>query len=123
MNLLEGVVHAKRGSAVRLGIPGWGDIAISIETDVAEGRPAIAAIRPQAIRLDVADAHLDARFSWLPGVVEAVEFHGEFARYRVQVGEQVIAVDQPHHAGLSKFAQGGRVSVGIDPSLVRFYGQ
>ena len=123
MNLLEGIVRANRGRAVRLGIPGWGDIVISVETDVAEGRRAIAAIRPQAIRLDVADAHLDARFSWLPGIVEAVEFHGEFARYRVQVGEQVLAVDQPHQAGLSKFAQGGRVSVGIDPSLVRVYGQ
>ncbi|MNF09477.1 hypothetical protein D3C80_2101510 [compost metagenome] len=52
-----------------------------------------------------------------------MEFHGEFARYSVQVGEHVVFVDQPHYAGLSKFPAGGRVCIGIDPTLVRLYGQ
>lgn len=122
MNMLEGTVRSTRGRSVCLGVPGWGDIVINADTDLVDGRRAIAAIRPQAIRLDVADAHLDARFSWLLGTVETVEFHGEFSRYRVRVGEHVIAVDQPHYAGLSKFPAGGRISVGIDPTLVRLYG-
>ena len=123
MNMLGGTVRSTSGRAVGLDIPGWGEIPVHSEVDLAVGRRAIAAIRPQAIRLDVADAQLDARFRWLPGLVETVEFHGEFARYRVLVGEHLIAVDQPHYAGLSKFPAGGPVSVGIDPGLVRLYGQ
>jgi iron(III) transport system ATP-binding protein len=121
MNMLEGTVRCSRGNAVSLDVPGWGEIVISSDAVPEDGRRVIVAIRPQTVRLDVADARLDARFVWLPGTVETVEFHGAFARYQVQVGPHAVVIDQPHHAGLSKFPAGGAVSVGIDPSLVRLY--
>jgi len=123
MNLLQGTVRSTCGRAVRLSIEGWGEIVIESDADLAAGRRAMAAIRPQTIRLDVADARRDARFSWLPGSIESVEFHGEFTRYCVQVGEHMVFADQPHYAGLSKFPAGASVSIGIDPTLVRLYGQ
>jgi len=51
--------------------------------------------------------------------VEASEFLGEFTRYRVRVGQQGVAVDHGHYAGLSKFPVGGAVRVGLDPTQLR----
>ena len=121
MNMLAAQVRDFRGGKVQLTVPGWGDLAVEGDADFAPGRPVTAAIRPQALRLEVADAQQDARYFWLPGQVSSIEFHGAFARYWVQVGPHAVAVDQPHHAGLSKFPAGGDVSVGIDPALVRLF--
>jgi iron(III) transport system ATP-binding protein len=46
---------------------------------------------------------------------------GEFTRYRVRVGTQSLSVDQPHYAGLSKFASGGAVNLGLEPSQMRLF--
>ena len=54
--------------------------------------------------------------------MQGSEFLGEFTRYRVRVGSQSIAVDQPHHRGVSKFALGAAVSLGIEPSQLRLFG-
>ena len=67
------------------------------------------------------DAAPDARYIWMPGTVEASEFMGEFTRYRVRVGTQSLSVDQPHYAGLSKFASGGAVNLGLEPSQMRLF--
>ena len=61
----------------------------------------------------------DSGWIWIPGVVGASEFVGEFTRYRVQVGAQHLTVDQPHRAGLAKFAAGAAVRLGLEPSQVR----
>ncbi|KQP13179.1 ABC transporter ATP-binding protein [Pseudorhodoferax sp. Leaf267] len=121
MNLLACSVRWTRGGAIGLDVPGWGDTVVDSDLVLADGAAAVLAIRPQTVRLDVADAQPDARFVQLPGRVEALEFHGEFVRYRVRVGEQSLAVDRPHHAGLSRFPVSGEVAVGIDPSAVRVY--
>ena len=74
-----------------------------------------------ASEVDVADAAPDARYIWMSGTVEASEFMGEFTRYRVRVGTQSLSVDQPHYAGLSKFAAGGAVNLGLEPSQMRLF--
>ena len=61
----------------------------------------------------------DTRCVWIPGIVEASEFLGEFTRYRVRAGAHSFAVDQAHHAGMSTVPAGRAVSIGLDPSQVR----
>ena len=138
MNLLPGKVKARRGEALTLDIAGVGDLhfpLLSDTPDAAVGAPMSVSFRPHSLRIEVADAARDARFVWMPGVVEASEFLGEFTRYRVGVGagvgaastggatsgNQSVSVDQPHYAGLSKFPVGGAVSLGLEPSQVRLF--
>ena len=75
--------------------------------------------RPHSLKVDVADATGDARYIWMPGAIEASEFLGECTRYRIRVGDHSLAVDHPHHAGLSRFPVGATVSLGLEPSQVR----
>jgi len=119
MNLLPGRVRARQGSSLTLDVDGVGDLRFPLAADAPEGDRLMVSFRPHSLRVEVADAARDARYVWMPGTVEASEFLGEFTRYRVRVGTQSLAVDQAHHAGLSKFPVGGAVSLGLEPSQVR----
>lgn len=126
MNLLPGRVRDRRGDALTLDVDGVGDLHIPGAAGVADAPAADAltvSFRPHSLRVDAADAVRDARYVWMPGIVEASEFLGEFTRYRVRVGAHSLAADQPHHAGLSKFPVGGAVSLGLEPSQVRLFAQ
>lgn len=122
MNLLSGKVLSRRSDSIGLDVPDIGEIQLPIHSDMPSSEHVQLCIRPHTLRMDVADAALDARFVWMKGTVEASEFLGESTRYRVRVGEQQIIVDQPHHIGLSRFAMGGLVSLGIEPTQVRLFG-
>lgn len=121
MNLLPGRVRQRRTEALTLDIPGIGDLHFPLVAEAPAGDALMVSFRPHALKVEVADAARDARYVWMPGTVEASEFLGEFTRYRVRVGDQSLAVDQPHYAGLSKFPVGGAVNIGLEPSQVRMY--
>jgi len=125
MNTLQGTVRARHADSLVVDVAGVGDLHIPVSTEVlrntAERQTVRLSFRPHTLRVDVADARQDARYLWMPGTVEASEFLGEFTRYRVRVGEQRLSVDQPHFAGLPGFAPGGAVSVGLQPSQMRFF--
>lgn len=121
MNLLPGRVHARSAQLLTLDVDGVGDVRLPLVTEAPLGEQIMVSFRPHSLRVEVSDAAQDARYVWMPGMVEASEFLGEFTRYRVRVGSQSLAVDQPHYAGLSKFPVGGAVSLGLDPSQVRLF--
>jgi iron(III) transport system ATP-binding protein len=119
MNLLPGRVRSRHAQGLTLDVQGVGDLHFPLLAEAPEGDDLLVSFRPHVLRVDVADAAPDARYVWMPGQVEASEFLGEFTRYRVRVGSQSLAVDQAHHAGLSKFPVGSAVSLGLEPSQVR----
>ena len=119
MNLLPGMVRQRSLKSVTLGIDGVGDLQFPLVGEAPDGDRLLVSFRPHSLRLDVAHAVRDARYIWMPGMVEASEFLGEFTRYHVRVGSQRLAVDEAHQAGLSKFPVGGPVSLGLEPSQVR----
>ncbi len=122
MNLLSGKVRSRRGDSLTLDVEGIGDLQFPVSSDAPLSDAIQVSFRPHSLKVEVADAARDARYVWMPGTVEASEFSGEFTRYQVRVGQQRLAVDHPHHVGLSKFPVGGAVSLGIEPSQVRFFG-
>ncbi len=125
MNTLEGAVRSRHADTLVLDVPGVGDLNVPVPDDVlrqcTERKAVQLSFRPHTLQIDVADARQDARFIWMPGVVEASEFLGEFTRYRVRVGPQHLFVDKPHYAGLSRFAPGGAVSLGLEPAQMRVF--
>ena len=125
MNLLPGRVRSRRSDALTLDVEGVGDVHFPLHAsmldDTSSSPSVMVSFRPHSLRVEVADAARDARFVWMPGTVEASEFLGEFTRYRVRVGAHSLAVDQAHHAGLSKFPVGGAVNLGLEPSQVRLF--
>jgi iron(III) transport system ATP-binding protein len=121
MNLLPGRVRSRRSDGLTLDVDGVGDLHFPTPTEAPEAETLMVSFRPHSLRVDVADAARDARYVWMPGTIEASEFLGEFTRYRVRVGTHSLAVDHPHHVGLSKFPVGGAVSLGLEPSQVRLF--
>jgi iron(III) transport system ATP-binding protein len=121
MNLLPGRVRSRRGDGLTLDVDGVGDLHFPTPAEAPSADTLMVSFRPHSLRVDVADAARDARFVWMPGTIEASEFLGEFTRYRVRVGAHSLAVDHPHHVGLSKFPVGGAVSLGLEPSQVRLF--
>ncbi len=122
MNLLSGKVRSRQGGGLTLDVDGVGELRFPQLLDAPDSDTIQISFRPHSLRVEVADAIPDGRFVWMPGTVEASEFLGEFTRYQVRVGQQRLAVDHPHHVGLSRFPVCGAVSLGIEPSQVRLFG-
>ncbi len=125
MNMLAGQVHSRHADSLVLDIHGVGHVHLPVAPEVvhrtADQQQVKLSFRPHTLRLDVADARQDARYIWMPGTVQASEFLGEFTRYRVRVGDQLLSVDQAHFAGLFNFVPGSAVSLGLDPSQMRLF--
>ena len=121
MNQIPGHVRARSGQTLTLDIDGVGDLNLPLLAATPDADALIVCFRPHALRVQAADAVRDARYVWVSGTLEASEFQGEFTRYRVRVGAHSLAVDQPHYAGLSKFPLGGALSLGLEPSQLRFF--
>jgi iron(III) transport system ATP-binding protein len=119
MNVLEGAVRERSSSNLVLNVNGVGDLQLPLASEAPEGDRLAASFRPHTVHIDMADGLGDARYVWLPGVVETSEFLGEFTRYQVQVGEHRVTADQSHLAGLSPFPVGAPVSIGLEPSQIR----
>jgi iron(III) transport system ATP-binding protein len=121
MNLLVGRIKERNGATVTFGVDGVGDLFLPTGEGLPEGTRLTASFRPHTLKIEVIDAATDGRYTWLPGIVETREFLGEYTRYRVRIGEQLLTADQPHYSGLSKFAVGSAVKLGLEPSQVRFF--
>ncbi|MFC4279152.1 ABC transporter ATP-binding protein [Achromobacter aloeverae] len=119
MNVLEGAVKERASQGVVLSVDGVGDLHLPTNGDLPDGPRMAASFRPHTVRIDLAGGAPDARYVWLPGVVHASEFQGEFTRYQVMIGDQCITADQSHLAGLSIFPIGAPVALGLEPSQVR----
>jgi iron(III) transport system ATP-binding protein len=120
-NLLEGKIIAVSGETLRFAANGLGELVIPKARDTApKAGPAAMAFRPHQVSIRVRDEHSDATRVWVDGRVESSEFLGEFARYRVRVGEVAVVADQPHYSGLDLFQPGADVRLGIEPNQVRF---
>ena len=119
MNLLPGRVLARAGSGVSLLVDGVGELPFPLTAGAPAGDRLTLSFRPQALRIEAADAAHDARCLRMQGTVEAGEFLGECTRYRVRVGTQSLTVDQAHPAAAGKFAAGASVSLALEPSQVR----
>ncbi|ARP80078.1 polyamine ABC transporter ATP-binding protein [Bordetella genomosp. 8] len=119
MNVLEGTVKERSSHSVTLAVDGVGDLHMPVQGEVPAGARLAASFRPHVVQIDMAGGSTDARYLWLPGVVQGSEFQGEFTRYQVQVGERTITADQAHLAGLSIFQPGAPVAVGVEPGQIR----
>ncbi|CPK03765.1 ABC transporter ATP-binding protein [Bordetella pertussis] len=102
-----------------LAVDGVGELHLPVNGDAPQAGRLAASFRPHTVLIEMADGTGDARYVWLPGVVESSEFLGEFTRYQVQVGEQRLTADQHHLAGLSPFPVGAPVAVGLEPTQIR----
>jgi len=119
MNVLEGEVRERSRGGVVLAVDGVGELHLPVNGDAPQAGRLAASFRPHTVLIEMADGTGDARYVWLPGVVESSEFLGEFTRYQVQVGEQRLTADQHHLAGLSPFPVGAPVAVGLEPTQIR----
>ena len=119
MNVLPARVRAKQAKSLTVDVDGVGELQLPLVDEAPKGDELLISFRPHSLRVEVADAQADARFVWVPGVVEASEFLGEYTRYRVRVGERRVSVDHGHLAGLSKHPIGGAVKLGLDPTQLR----
>ncbi|MYN13252.1 polyamine ABC transporter ATP-binding protein [Pusillimonas sp. TS35] len=119
MNMLEGRIRQRSSTQLMLDIDGIGEITLPVHTDVPDSERIAASFRPHTVQIENAGGRGDARFIWLPGIIERSEFLGEFTRYDVRVGEQRLTADQSHYAGLKQFRHGAPVSIGLEPTQVR----
>ncbi|MDQ2186243.1 ABC transporter ATP-binding protein [Alcaligenaceae bacterium A4P071] len=119
MNVLEGAVKERTSNSLVLAVEGVGDLQLPVAGEVPDTPRLAASFRPHTVQIDMAGGNGDGRYVWLPGVVQASEFQGEFTRYEVQVGGRQLTADQSHLAGLSIFPIGAPVAVGLEPSQIR----
>jgi iron(III) transport system ATP-binding protein len=90
---------------------GLGDLPLQ-----SPGNGRAISVRPHA--LTVAAARDDWRV-WFDGEIKESEFLGEFTRYEVHVGTNVLTADTPHLSSTPIYAPGSRIQVGIDPAELR----
>ena len=119
-NLLEGQVSALDGDTLVFDAQGLGRLTLPLPAEPPAPGAAALAFRPHQIRIAAEGEPADADRVWLQGRVEAAEFLGEFARYRVRVGEVALVADQPHYAGGAMFPPGAQVRLGLAPTQLRY---
>ena len=119
-NLLEGAVTALDGQTLCFDARGLGRLTLPAPAQPPALGAATLAFRPHQMHITAAGAAGDAARVWLDGRVESAEFLGEFSRYRVRVGEEVLTCDQPHDAGVVMFEPGAAVRLGIAPGQSRY---
>ena len=120
-NMLEGTISGFDARSVRFKADGLEALDfLRTSHAVPKTGPVCMVIRPCQILLKVGDEQVDGDHVWLDGRVISAEFSGWFSRYKVQVGEVGLLVDQPHQLGLAMFPPGFRVRIGLDPMQIRF---
>jgi iron(III) transport system ATP-binding protein len=121
-NLLEGRIVSTNGETLRFKANGLGELSFPAGDGGPRAGEAAMAFRPHQVAIRTAGSDADASRVWVDGHVESSEFLGEFARYRVRVGEVAMVADQPHYSGSVLFPPGAQVRLGIEPTQVRFLG-
>jgi len=119
MNVLEGVVHTRTDAGMTLAVDGVGDLPLPLPSEAPATPRMAASFRPHTVRISAADANPDTQHIWLAGQIHTREFLGEFTRYQVRVGAEILTADQTHLTGLAPFAVGDAVRVGLEPAQIR----
>ena len=119
MNLLPAQVRGRTPQTLALQVDGMGLLQLPMAGEAPAGDRLLLSFRPHVLRIAAADETTDAQALVMPGAVEGCEFLGEFTRYRVRVGDQQLAVDQAHQAGLAPWPVGQAVSLRLPLSQVR----
>jgi len=119
MNVLEGVVRARTDAGITLAVESIGDLSLPLTMDAPSTPRLAASFRPHTVRISAAETAKDAQHIWLSGHIHTREFLGEFTRYQVRVGAETLTVDQTHLTGLTPFAVGDAVRVGLEPAQIR----
>ncbi len=118
-NLIEGEVLSCDATTIRFAAAGIGEIAVPASTGAPRSGKACVTLRPHTLRLARTRPEGDDGHVWAEGRVEHSEFLGEFARYRVRVGELALLSDEPHRLGSVLYRPGESVAVGIEPRETR----
>ena len=95
------------------GVPIWLD-----KWDIAPGAKCTAMFRPQDMTIGEPGAH-SGDGPLFSGRIQHREFLGSFIRYAVEVGDNVILVDDTHQAGRPVFEVGDSVAMRLDAEQVR----
>ncbi|GAA4409315.1 ABC transporter ATP-binding protein [Advenella faeciporci] len=119
MNTLEGRVTARDASKVSIYVDAIGELHIPVNGHVPEGDFLAASFRPHTLQIHPADTRQDPNFIWLPGIIEASEFLGEFTRYQITSGNTLITADQTHFSDQQKMKAGQAVTLALTPSQIR----
>jgi len=119
-NLLEGRIAEAAGDTLVFDARGLGRLTLPAPAEPAPSGTSLLAFRPHQVSIADPGQAADGARVWLDGQVESAEFLGEFARYRVRVGDISLLSDQPHYAGIHMFAPGARVRLGLDPGQLRY---
>jgi iron(III) transport system ATP-binding protein len=113
-NLINGSVVDQTGQKMFVGA---GLSVPLLQQDLAAMREAQLFFRPHSVRLGISPSN-DANVLWIAGVVLSTEFTGEFTRYRIDIGQAKILVDQVHLSGQQIFAPATPLLVGLVLSQV-----
>ncbi|WKU20787.1 TOBE domain-containing protein [Advenella alkanexedens] len=119
MNTLEGRVTARETNKVSLYVDAIRELHIPVNGEVPEDDVLAASFRPHTLQIHPADTRQDPKFIWLPGIIEASEFLGEFTRYQITSGNTRITADQTHFSGRVKLKTGQAVALALPPSQIR----
>jgi iron(III) transport system ATP-binding protein len=96
-------------------------VGSALEMKAADDRPVgtqvSLCVRPDSIRVEPAESAPDQVNRWA-GVVHSASFLGTHIRYRIDV-DDTLSFDVVTFSRSQVFAQGDRVTVTIDPALVR----
>jgi len=115
-NLIDGRVAVADGKPKFTAEDGT---AIPLHGDRIEpGAKCTAMFRPQDMTIGQSGAHTGDG-PLLSGRIQHREFLGSFIRYAVEVGANVILVDDTHQAGRPVFKIGDRVAMRLDAEQVR----
>ncbi|KAG1157492.1 hypothetical protein G6F35_019187 [Rhizopus arrhizus] len=71
MNVLEGDVRERTSGSVVLAVEGIGDLHLPLTAEAPAASRLAASFRPHTVQIEMADGLGDARYVWLPGVVES----------------------------------------------------
>jgi len=84
--------------------------------DSREDRGQVA-FRPHAVTFE--DVPPDFRGLRLDGRIESAEFVGEYVRYEVRVGRDLVIADEPHRRGASARSTGSTVHLAVPEDEIR----
>jgi iron(III) transport system ATP-binding protein len=109
-NIIDGVIEAGDGGAALFRADGGIEIALST---AERGRRSIL-FRPQNVFLCAPDVLSAPDHARLPGAVRQSEFLGSIIRYAIDVGGNVVLVDDRHQQGDEVYPDGSPISLDIE---------
>jgi spermidine/putrescine ABC transporter ATP-binding subunit len=125
-NLWEGTVGGRQPDGVRFATVGGLELLVEDTGGVAEGEPAVASVRPEAVAIAPAGNGAPARFpNRVEGTVEDVSYVGASTAYRVRIASELTVLvrrpnaDADSEGGRGAFGAGDRVTLGWPASAGR----